>query len=63
MFQQLVSDIRSLVISRIFASRPRRIQLTLTDSSDEVPVAQPQTTAQPAGKKKKKRKRHRHKKK
>jgi preprotein translocase subunit SecA len=34
MFQGLLSDIRSLVISRVFAYQPRRIQLTLTDTSE-----------------------------
>ena len=58
MFQELLADIRSLVISRIFASRPRHIQLTLTDTSEEAPAAQPQKEAQPASKKKKKRRRH-----
>jgi preprotein translocase subunit SecA len=59
MFQGLLADIRSLVISRIFASRPRRIQLTLTDSG-ESPVAPQAPSRQPAqqpGKNKKKRKR------
>jgi preprotein translocase subunit SecA len=62
MFQGLLSDIRSLVISRVFAYQPRRIQLTLTDTSESpapVPAGGP-SVAQPvqSGKKKKKRKRH-----
>jgi preprotein translocase subunit SecA len=61
MFQGLLADIRSLVISRIFASRPRRIQLTLTDSGES--PATPQTPAkgqvQQSGKKKKKKRRRR----
>jgi len=60
MFQGLLADIRSLVISRVFASRPRRIQLTLTDTGEDSEPAQAQATGQakPAAKKKKKRKRH-----
>jgi preprotein translocase subunit SecA len=61
MFQGLLADIRSLVISRVFAYQPRRIQLTLTDTG-EVPAPVPAggQPAQPviSGKKKKKRKRH-----
>jgi preprotein translocase subunit SecA len=63
MFQGLLSDIRSLVISRVFAYQPRRIQLTLTDTSESpapVPARQGSQPAQQAksGKQKKKRKRH-----
>jgi preprotein translocase subunit SecA len=60
MFQSLLADIRSLVISRVFAYQPRRIQLNPSESVD-VPVSpQKQTTEQvkPSGKKKNKRKRH-----
>ena len=62
MFQGLMSDIRSLVIGRVFAYQPRRIQLTLSDTSDSpapMPTpSQPKGQADPAEKKKKKRKRH-----
>ena len=58
MFQELLADIRSLVISRVFASRPRPIQITLTDSGPEPAPAGPKEQAKPASKKKKKRKRH-----
>ncbi len=58
MFQELLADIRSLVISRVFASRPRPIQITLTDSGPEPVPAEPKEQAKPAGKKKKRRKRH-----
>ena len=60
MFQELMADIRSLVISRVFAYQPRRIQLTLTDTSENLAPtpAQTKVQAQPAGKKKSKRKRH-----
>jgi preprotein translocase subunit SecA len=68
MFQGLLADIRSLVISRVFAYQPRRIQLTLTEPSEspstgsgQRPAPMPaQTKVQtgPEGKNKKKRKRH-----
>jgi len=60
MFQGLMSDIRSLVISRVFSYQPRRIQLTLSDSGESVTPApaQTKTPAKPAKKKKRKRKRH-----
>jgi len=61
MFQGLLADIRSLVISRGFAYQPRRIQVTLTDTGESpAPVPAGGQPAQPAksGKKKKKRKRH-----
>ena len=60
MFQGLLADIRSLVISRVFAYQPRRIQLTLSDTSESpapVPAAQASQVVK-SGKKKKKRKRH-----
>jgi preprotein translocase subunit SecA len=64
MFQGLMGDIRSLVISRVFAYQPRRIKLTLSDTDDSVAISPAQVTeqAKPA-KQKKKRKRKRHKKK
>jgi preprotein translocase subunit SecA len=61
MFQGLLSDIRSLVISRVFAYQPRRIQLTPPESSDTpvpVPAGAPSIQSAQSGKKKKKRKRH-----
>jgi preprotein translocase subunit SecA len=62
MFQGLLSDIRSLVISRVFAYQPRRIQLTLTEPSESLapaPVSAVQASQiEKSGKKKKKRKRH-----
>ncbi|MGB7875458.1 MAG: hypothetical protein WBL25_13825 [Anaerolineales bacterium] len=61
MFQGLMGDIRSLVISRVFAYQPRRIQLTLSDSGESVTPAPAQTKG-PAKPAKKKRKRKRHKK-
>jgi len=60
MFQQLLSDIRALVISRVFAYRPRQIQLTITDTNESQPAAGSgqASPASQADKKKKKRKRH-----
>jgi preprotein translocase subunit SecA len=61
MFQGLLSDIRSLVISRVFAYQPRRIQLTLTDTGESpapVPAGGGPTQPAKSSKKKKKRKRH-----
>ncbi len=59
MFQGLMADIRALVVSRIFAYRPRQIRLTITDMSEARPVAGRETgPAAPSEKKKKKRKRH-----
>jgi preprotein translocase subunit SecA len=59
MFQQLLEDVRGLVIGRAFAARPRRVEITPIETSDEVksPV---EVSAQIAGddSKKKKRKRH-----
>jgi preprotein translocase subunit SecA len=62
MFQGLMSDIRSLVISRVFSYQPRRIQLTLSDTGESVAPAAAQTKGQAQPTKKKKRKRKRHKK-
>jgi preprotein translocase subunit SecA len=61
MFQGLMADIRSLVISRAFSYQPRRIQLTLSDSGENVTPA-PAQAKTPAKPTKKKRKRKRHKK-
>jgi preprotein translocase subunit SecA len=59
MFQGLLADIRAMVISRVFAYQPRRIQLTLTDHT-EAPTPAPVAKSQgPAGGGKKKRKRRR----
>ena len=62
MFQGLLSDIRSLVISRVFAYQPRRIQLTLSDTSESPAAPQAQTPQQAQSSDKKKKKRRRHKK-
>jgi preprotein translocase subunit SecA len=54
MFLQLVEDIRGLVISRIFAYRPRPVEITPVESMDAPPVAT-RTTQLDDGKKKKRR--------
>ncbi len=52
LFQQLLSDVRAAVISRVFAYQPRRIEITPTEvSGDSSPVA----SAAPDGGKKKRR--------
>jgi preprotein translocase subunit SecA len=58
MFQQLLEDVRGLVISRAFAARPRRVEINPIETVESQVTAQP--TAQPqiqdsAGKKKRKR--------
>jgi preprotein translocase subunit SecA len=57
MFAQLVEDVRGLVIGRAFAARPRRVEITVIDSSE--PISAPSETAVQIGSgNKKKRKRH-----
>jgi len=59
MFQQLLEDVRGLVIGRAFAARPRRVEITPIETSESNVVAP--SAAQPqveAGGNKKKRKRH-----
>jgi preprotein translocase subunit SecA len=59
MFQQLLEDVRGLVIGRAFAARPRRVEITPIETSESdaaVPsAARPQVEV---GGNKKKRKRH-----
>jgi preprotein translocase subunit SecA len=59
MFQQLLEDVRGLVIGRAFAARPRRVEITPIETSESDVVApgaaQPQLEI---GGNKKKRKRH-----
>jgi preprotein translocase subunit SecA len=54
MFTQLVEDIRGLVISRIFAYRPRPVEITPVETTDATPAAV-RTTQLDDGKKKKRR--------
>jgi hypothetical protein len=56
MFTQLVEDIRGLVIGRIFAYRPRPVEITPVESVDAPPVTT--QTSQVDNGKKKKRRRH-----
>ncbi len=57
MFQQLLEDVRGLVISRAFAARPRRVEVTPIETSEiqAAPKSAPQAQAQDVGKKKRKR--------
>jgi preprotein translocase subunit SecA len=57
MYAQLLEDVRGLVIGRAFAARPRRVEITPIETTEEVntPV---ETTVQIGGGSKKKRKRH-----
>jgi preprotein translocase subunit SecA len=60
MFQQLLEDVRGLVIGRAFAARPRRVEITPIETS-ESDVAAPspvQAQMQISNNNKKKRKRH-----
>ncbi len=54
LFQQLISDVRSAVIGRVFSYQPRRIEITPTEVSEAPALA---STA-PSERGKKKRKRH-----
>ena len=56
MFSQLVEDIRGLVISRVFAYRPKPIEITPVETAD-APVPSTQTLPND-GSRKKKRRRH-----
>jgi preprotein translocase subunit SecA len=55
MFSQLVEDIRGLVISRVFAYRPRPIEITPVETADVPTSTQQQQISQVDGKKKKRR--------
>jgi len=59
MFQELVEDVRGLVIGRAFAARPRRVAITAIESSEpaELVESEPSSDEQD-GSKKRKRKRH-----
>ena len=56
MFQQLLGDVRSLVIGRAFAARPRRVEITPIETSDS--GVAPLEVQIESGGNKKKRKRH-----
>jgi len=58
MFQQLLEDVRGLVIGRAFAARPRRVEISPIETSESDVVAPSATQVQigmPGGKKKRKR--------
>ena len=59
MFQQLLEDVRGLVIGRAFAARPRRVEITPIETSESdvvTPGAAPvQIGGMPSCKKKRKR--------
>lgn len=56
MFQQLLEDVRGLVISRAFAARPRRVEITPIETA-ETASAPSETSVQIGGESKKKRRR------
>jgi len=62
MFQQLLEDVRGLVIGRAFAYQPRRVEITPVETADTpasaVQQVVPQGMGQAGGGSKKKRKRH-----
>jgi preprotein translocase subunit SecA len=59
MFQQLLEDVRGLVIGRAFSARPRRVEITPIETSEGAVVAPSATQAQmQISSNKKKRKRH-----
>jgi len=61
MFAQLMEDVRGLVISRAFAARPRRVEITPIETEEEAPTpneTQVQIGENNTGKKKRKRRRH-----
>ncbi|MCA2003037.1 MAG: hypothetical protein LDL51_14330, partial [Chloroflexi bacterium] len=58
MFQQLLEDVRALVIGRAFAARPRRVEISPVETSETTaakPALQPQDGGASAVKKKRKR--------
>ncbi|MBI5944900.1 MAG: hypothetical protein HY864_11075 [Chloroflexi bacterium] len=57
MFQQLLEEVRGLVIGRAFAARPRRVEINAIETSESEVTAPSETAVNIAGNKKK-RKRH-----
>jgi len=55
LFQQLVADVRSAVIGRVFSYQPRRIEITPTEVAETPAEAQARTPQVESGKKKRKR--------
>ncbi len=58
LFQQLVADVRSAVIGRVFSYQPRRIEIAPTEVAETPAEAQTQTQTPQVESGKKKRKRH-----
>jgi preprotein translocase subunit SecA len=58
MFQQLLEDVRGLVIGRAFAARPRRIEINPIETAENEVAAPSQASVDVSGGSKKKRKRH-----
>jgi preprotein translocase subunit SecA len=59
MFQELLGDVRGLVIGRAFAARPRRVEITPIETSEsDAVIAAPSEAAVNLAGNKKKRKRH-----
>ncbi|MCZ2127650.1 MAG: hypothetical protein LC099_07735 [Anaerolineales bacterium] len=54
MFQQLMKDVRALVISRAFAARPRRVEIAPIETTESAPTTEAQATIS-VGKKKRRR--------
>jgi len=57
MFQQLLEDVRGLVIGRAFAARPRRVEITPIETSENEVVAPVVPQAEDGGNKKKRKRR------
>jgi preprotein translocase subunit SecA len=57
MFQQLLEEVRGLVIGRAFAARPRRVEITPIETTETV-SSPTETTIQIGGDKKKRRRRN-----
>ncbi|MGZ6317625.1 MAG: hypothetical protein ACXWNQ_10225, partial [Anaerolineales bacterium] len=55
LFHQLLGDVRSAVIGRVFAYQPRRVEITPTDVAMAQETAAPQSDAGSGGKRKRKR--------
>ena len=59
MFQELLEDVRGLVIGRAFAARPRRVEITGVEVSDSDELVESESSHdEQSGGKKRKRKRH-----
>jgi hypothetical protein len=56
MFQQLLEDVRGLVIGRAFAARPRRVEITPIETTETASTPS-ETSVQIGGEKKKRRRR------